>query len=55
MSAPARRQLIMGLFQDYVAAQDLAHREQLSSLKSADFREGIAALREKRAAVFSGL
>lgn len=49
-----KQQLHAGLHQDYAAAQALAHQEQLKSLESADYREGVAAFREKRPAKFTG-
>lgn len=49
-----RRQLHAGLCQDYAAAQALAFTEQVESFRSADFREGVSAFRERRPAVFTG-
>ena len=49
-----RQQLRAGLSQDYAAAQVLAHAEQIESFRSADFREGVSAFRERRPALFTG-
>ena len=49
-----RQQLRAALSQDYAAAQTLAHAEQVESFRSADFREGVSAFRERRPAVFTG-
>lgn len=49
-----RRQLHAAMSSDFEEALSDAHREQLESLQCADFREGIAAFRERRAAIFTG-
>jgi enoyl-CoA hydratase/carnithine racemase len=49
-----RQQIHAGLDQTFDAALELAHREQAESFQSADFKEGIAAFRERRPSVFTG-
>jgi enoyl-CoA hydratase/carnithine racemase len=49
-----RKQLHDAASQDFHSACALAHREQQLSLESEDFREGVAAFRERRSAKFTG-
>lgn len=49
-----KAQIRAGLTQNYEQATATAHREQQLSTQSADFREGVAAFRERRPANFTG-
>jgi enoyl-CoA hydratase/carnithine racemase len=42
-----------GFAQTYAEASAMAHEEQALSVQSADFREGVAAFRERRPAIFT--
>jgi enoyl-CoA hydratase/carnithine racemase len=49
-----KRQVYEGMFQNLAESFELAEREMLASLKSEDFKEGVAHFMEKRAAAFTG-
>jgi enoyl-CoA hydratase/carnithine racemase len=49
-----KRQVYEGMFQSLSEAFELAEREMLASLKSEDFKEGVAHYLEKRAPSFTG-
>ena len=49
-----KQQIYQGLSQSLAEASQLAEQELLKSLDSADFKEGVAHFREKRAPQFTG-
>ena len=49
-----KRQVYEAMFQNLSEAFELAEREMLASLKSEDFKEGVAHYLEKRAPSFTG-
>jgi len=49
-----KRQVYDAMFQTLAEAFESSEREMLASLKSEDFKEGVAHFVEKRAAAFTG-